>query len=87
MGRQITIPENTEVLAQQLAEVVKNAQRAAEQYSHIRGATCPPSQEFPVDPMIYGDRNRQVDAWRETYPFRDEESFTVPAIQRLLESL
>lgn len=87
MGRQISIPENTEALAQQIAETVKNAQRAARQYSSIRVATCPPSREFPVDPMIYGHRNVQVDAWRETYPFRGEKSFTVPAIQRFLETL
>lgn len=87
MGRQISIPENTEALAQQLAETVKNAQRASAHYSHLRSATCPPSREFPVDFQDPEDLERQRVVWRETYPFRGEESFTVPAIRRFLETL
>ena len=87
MARQITIPDNTEVLAQQLVETVKNAQRAASHYSHLRSATCPPSREFPVDFQDPEDLERQRVVWRETYPARGEATFTVPAVQRFLETL
>lgn len=87
MGRQITIPNHTEAMAKQLAEAVKGAQREARHYESQRIAACPPSQEFPVDPMIYGHRNVQVDAWRDAYPYRTEESFVVPAIQKFFEEL
>jgi len=84
MGRQITIPNHTEAMAKQLAEVVKGAQREARRYESQRIASCPPSREFPVDTLIY---NEQIDAWRDAYPYRAEESFVVPAIQKFFEEL
>lgn len=77
MGRQISIPENTEVLALQIVQTVENAQLAAKQYSSLRVRMLPNDGR--------GEEARQE--WRETYPPRDEESFTIPAVQRLLETL
>lgn len=70
----------------EILEAIRNAQIAARQYESIRIRTCPPSLEFPVDPMIYGHRNVQTDVWRHTYPFRTERSFTEPAVLTVLRS-
>ena len=71
-------------LAHAVVDAVLEGQRAHRTYTAQRTMSCPPSTLFPLDGP--GDREAIFQEWRETYPERDEASFTMPRVHAALDA-
>ena len=71
-------------LAHAVVDAVLEGQRAHRTYTAQRTMSCPPSSLFPLDGP--GEREAIFQEWRETYPERDEASFTVPRVAEVLNA-